>query len=246
MTLPYKVKFSLFQGGTPMEANFCNLKTTVFRLERQTELLKQTLAQAKYDLREAKARQLEYSGSFRSFLDKLSGKQEQKLYELSSNQKRAEALLAERGRELGDVSQKLEEARAMLSSLSNIPDPKNEARYCIEYLTAMLPEADQALTAMGDLMRGAEPGQIISRDQRQLVYGEAEQKAAACSEILKQLETALSQLQISFELPACYRNPVAYLANATEYTRRDRLNELTRQTVAIQKQLPTLLRQLEE
>lgn len=227
-----------------MEANFWNLKTTVFHLQRQTELLKQELSQAKYDLREAKARQLEYSGSFRALLDKFSGKQEQKLYKLASDQRQAEARLAERGRELGDASQKLEEASALLSTLSPAPDPQSEARYCIACLTILLPEADAALDAMGDLMRGAVPGQIVTREQRQMVYGEADRKADACSEILKQLEAALSQLSIPFTLPAGYRDPVAYLANATEYTRRDRLNDLIRQTVAIQKQLPDLLTQL--
>lgn len=216
-----------------MEANFWNLKTALFHLERRESALKQELSQAKYDLREAKAKQLEYSGSFRSFLDKLSGKQEQRLYELSSQQKRADARLDALQREQADLARELEEKSRILSALPAAPDARSEARYCIACLTVTLPEADAALTAMGELMRGAAPGQIITPEQRQQVYGKADRQAAACSALLKQLEAALSGLQIPFILPVGYIDPVAYLANATEYTRRDRLNDLIRQTAAI-------------
>lgn len=192
-----------------MDHNLWNLKTAIFHLERRAEQLTQEVSQATYHLRDAKAKQLEYSGSFRSFLDILSGKQEARSYELHSTLSRA------------------------------------EARYCIACLTVTLPEADAALTAMGVQMRGAVPGQIITPEQRQQIYGEADRRAMVCANLLQQLEGALSQLSIPFELPACYLNPVAYLANATEYTRRDRLNKLIHQTNQLRNKLPALLSQLE-
>lgn len=228
-----------------MDHNLWNLITAIFHLERRAEQLTQEVSQATYHLRDAKAKQLEYSGSFRSFLDILSGKQEARSYELHSTLSRAEARLTELKREQGDVSLKLEETRSLLNSLPPASDPRGEARYCIACLTVTLPEADAALTAMGVQMRGAVPGQIITPEQRQQIYGEADRRAMVCANLLQQLEGALSQLSIPFELPACYLNPVAYLANATEYTRRDRLNKLIHQTNQLRNKLPALLSQLE-
>lgn len=90
-------------------------------------------------------------------------------------------------------------------------------------------------TAIFHLERRAEQ---LTQEVSQATYHLRDAKA-------KQLEGALSQLSIPFELPACYLNPVAYLANATEYTRRDRLNKLIHQTNQLRNKLPALLRQLE-
>lgn len=227
-----------------MEATYWSLKTELFHLERQTEQLKQALSQAKYDLRTAKAALLEYSGSFRAFLDKLSGKQEQRLFGLNRDQKRAESRLAETGRELGDASRKLEETRAILDTLPPAPDPKGEARYCIACLTVLLPEAEQALTESRTLMQNATPGKMYTRQEWQELYSEGDRRARLCADALKQLEAALHTLQIPFSLPNCYRDPVAYLANATDFIRRDRLNDLIGYSIQLQKQLSDLQRQL--
>ena len=227
-----------------MENIYWSLKTELFRLERQETALKAEVSQAKYDLRTAKVNHTEYSGSFRAFLDKLSGKQEQKLLLLRHAEKQASIRLAGLEQDITALQQSLSQIRTRLESCEPLPDSRGEARYCIACLMTLLPEAEKALSDMGDWMRGAIPGQIISKADRQQFYGECEQKSARCGELLNQLEAALNPLDIPFDLPNCCRDPIAYLANATEYTRRDRLNDLIRHSIKLRKQLPDLQRQL--
>lgn len=231
-----------------MNASQWQLKTDIFQSERREFALKAELSQAKFDVRNAKFALTEYeSGGFRKFLDRLSGKQEDRLYSLRSESAKAEARLNALLQEKSAVEETLTEKRTALAALpDDLPDHRAEARFCITCLTAMLPEAGEALEAMRTMMQGAEPGRIISREEQQEVYGNADHQAEACAALFRQLEAALKTLDIPFEIPICYHNPTGYLASATQYTRRDRLNDLIAQTGKLHNRLPELLRQLGE
>lgn len=228
-----------------MDANYWNLKTELFHLERRELALKAALAQAKYDLRSANVALTEYNGSFRKFLDKFSGKQQDRLYTLKSEVTRAEARLNTLTREQQETQTALAATRSQLDALP-VPenDPRGEARFCIACLQVLLPEADKALTERRTLAQGAVPGQIMTHEDRQRIYAEADQAAEDCARLIKSLDAALRTLNIPFTLPACYEKPTAYLANATQYTAKDRLNDLIAQTAKLNNQLPDLLRQV--
>ncbi len=75
------------------QQQYFEAQTRLLRLERRSEQLKETLKQATYDLRCCDNKLLNYQGGVRSFLDKLSGKQEEKLEQLRREVRNAEAAL---------------------------------------------------------------------------------------------------------------------------------------------------------
>jgi len=228
-----------------METTYWQLKTDLFTLQRREAALKDALAQAKFDLRNAKAAQMEYNGSFRKFLDKFSGHQQDRLYALKSEYTKAEGRLNTLTREKQETEAALAETRAKLDALPEPEDdPRGEAKFCIACLQVLLPAADEALTERRTLMQGAVPGQIMTHEDRQRIYTKGDRAAEDCAQLLKPLDAVLRTLNIPFTLPACYENPTAYLANATQYTAKDRLNDLMAQTVKLSRLLPDLLRQV--
>ena len=230
-----------------METAYWQLKTDLFTLQRREVALKEALAQAKYDLRNARGALTEYDGSFRKFLDKFSRKQDNRLYTLKSGVTKAEAQLNTLTRENQETETSLAEIRAKLDILSEPKDdPRGQARFCIACLQVLLPEADKALTERRTLAQGAIPGQIMTHEDRQQIYTAADRAAEDCTRLLKPLDAALKTLNIPFTLPVCYEKPTAYLANATQYTAKDRLNDLIAQTATLNNRLPDLLRQLGE
>ena len=93
------------------------LETHLLRLEHQTAENEAALRQAKYDLREANAAEVEYGGSFRAFRDKLTGKKEAAETALRHNVQNAEAALASARQTAKRLALQSEEVRSRLEKL---------------------------------------------------------------------------------------------------------------------------------
>ena len=230
------------------------LEISLLRLERQIEENKAALQQAKFDLREAKIAQAEYSGSFKSFRDKLTGKQESTEVALRHAVQKAEAELtaAQRQKELLEVS--LSDAKTQLTALPSWESLRDgsdqwyrlEALYCIEVLAPMLETNRELLTERRNQFNGSNAGEIKSRETLAEIYSAPEAAGEACRPYLLRLKAALEKLEIPFELHSYFDAPTAFLSSATKFTRMDRVNTATQQVQTLLSRLPNLQTQITE
>jgi len=239
---------------------FYTLETELYTLAQKAEDIKAQLAQAKYDLRQAKAAVLEYEGSFRSFLDKLSGKQEAKAEKLTRNLRRAEADVSALTRERESLTLRKEQVEAELKVLpsrekfQSANDPalskllhRLEAGLCLRMLQPELEENYEALLAMRDQLQGRNSARIMSTAEIQAIYSRPDTAGEKCRKLLEQLEADLSKLDIEFQIPDYYSSPSAYInAVASDALRRDRVNLALDQVLDMKKRTAVLAKQLEE
>lgn len=183
-------------------------------MDAEEAILKESVAQDQYDLRNAKAALMEYEGSLRSFLDRLRGIREARAEQLHRSLRHAQSALSDDQR-------------------------RQEAHLSIAVLEAMLDRTQEAMLACRDLEQGRRMGELISADERQQILTMPVTLGMDCGLWLKRLETALSGLEIPFVIPAFFQNPAAYLA-VTHHTRRDRLNGAMDQTLQLKKQITQL------
>lgn len=237
-----------------------NLIQTRFDLEfslLQTQLrktaAKTALKQAKFDLREAQITQAEYGGSFKSFRDKLTGKREAAETQLRHTVQRAEATLATTQQELDNATQKLPQLEETLSQLPAWESLKSqdeslwhrlEARYCIEALIPLLEITHQLLTERRAQFNGTYAGQLKSLQDLADIYSAPEAAGEGCKPYLLRLESALAFLDIPFSLGSFFNNPTAFLSEATQYTRMDRINTALGQAEKLQRLLFQLQKDL--
>lgn len=234
--------------------NRFRLETDLLRLERQAEESKAALRQAKFDLREAKVAEAEYRGSFRSFKDKLTGKQEQIETALRHAVRKAEADLAaaQRQKEVLDTQLSgLKEQPAQLPDWEALNDSsplwyRLEALYCTEVLSPMLEANYELLIQRRNQFNGSNAGQVKTWQTLAEIYTAPETAGEACRPYLLRLKAALDALDISFELPAYLEAPTLFLSSATQYTRMDRVNGAILQIEALQRLIPKLQKQLSD
>ena len=220
----------------------------LLRLERQSAEAEADLRQAKFHLREAKAAEVEYRGSFRSFRDKLTGKQEASETDLRHAVQKAETDLTstQRRKELLEAQlSHLNEQLAALPAWESLKDGSREwycleSRYCIEVLTPMLEATHDLLTERRNQFNGTNAGQIKSRQTLAEIYTAPEAAGEACVPYLLRLKAALEELDTPMELQSFFHSPTAFLSCATQYTRMDRINTAIVQTEALLRQLTDL------
>ena len=225
-------------------------RISLLELERREAAAKDALARAKYDLRSAKAAQLEYGG-LTKLLDKLSGRCADREEDLSRDVRRAEDALAAAVREAEDTARNL---AAVRERISRLPDPASlentpekcalEAKLCIRAALPLLAENEQALIACRDLLQGRRAGEILTIEERVRIQSAPDQTGEACSPWLTTLEADLKILQIPFELPDYYRFPTAYLIAASDPVRRDKINLALNAAAHLQNRLPGILSRL--
>ena len=230
------------------DLDFALLQAT--RRKAQTQA---ALRQAKYDLREAQIAQTEYSGSFKSFRDKLTGKREATETQLRHDVQRAETALVTAQQELDNVNQKLPRLEDALSqlpaweSLKPQDEPlwqRLEARYCIEVLIPLLEITHQLLTERRAQFNGTYAGQLKSLQDLADIYSAPEAAAEGCKPYLLRLESALAFLEIPFSLGSFFINPTVFLSEATKFTQMDRINTAIGQTEKLQRLLSQLQKDL--
>ena len=235
----------------PLNERF-QLEIDLLRLERQRAGNEAALRQAKFDLREAKAAEAEYRGSFKSFRDKLTGKREATETALRHAIQKAEADLAsaQRQKEAADIRlAELQSELAALPEWSSLNDGsadwhRLEAMYCMEVLSPMLAASHELLMQRRNQFNGANAGQIKSAGELSAIYSAPETAGEACRPYLLRLKAALEALGISFEIPAYFDGPTAFLSSATKFTRMDRINTAIVQTESLQRLLSKLQKEL--
>lgn len=230
------------------------LETHLLRLEQQMVENESALRQAKFNLREAKVTQAEYSGSFRSFRDKLTGKREESETALRHAVQQAEAALASAQRQKDSLVARLTERKeqlAVLPAWESLRDGSREwnrleALYCMEAVNPLLEINRELLTERRNQFNGSYAGEVKSRQDLAEIYSAPEAAGEACRPWLLRLKEALDALEIPLELHRYFLEPTAFLSSATQYTRMDRINEAIAQAEKLQRLIPKLRKQLEE
>ena len=210
----------------------CDL--ALLRANRKQAQAQAALRQAKFDLREAKAAQLEYGGSFRSFRDKLTGKKEESETRLRHAVEKAESDASAAQRNLAAAEEEignLEVAIDQLPPWESLKTEENEtlwcqleARYCTEWLIPHLEITHQLLLERRAQFNGTNAGQIKTLGELADIYSAPEAAAEDCVPYIRRLKSALNFLGKDFPEFAFFDAPTAFLSSATQYTRMDRIN----------------------
>lgn len=230
-------------------------ETSLLRLERQQDETEAALRQAKFDLREAKAAQAEYSGSFKSFRDKLTGKREETETALRHTVQKAEADLTAAQQQKELLRKQLSQLKAQLKTL---PDWESfndgsrewyrlEALYCIEAVLPLLERSHTDLLELRKMMGGANPGKIYTHAEIGQIGTDPIHSAANCASCLTRLKAAAEALALDF--PGCdyFEAPAGFLNTpAAVHNRRDKLNEAIDQVQMLLNRLPKLQKQIAE
>ena len=237
----------------PSIRNHYDLLISLLQLERQLSETDAALRQAKFNLREAKVAQAEYSGSFKRFRDKLTGKREASETALRHRVQQAEADLASAQRVKESLVNRIAEEKAQLSALPDWASRNDgsrewhrlEAMYCTEMLKPHLDITHELLLERRAQFNGTYAGQIKSHLELADIYSAPEAAGEDCKTLLLRLREALDGLEIPFEIGSFFEAPTAFLSSATQFTRMDRINTAIGQAEAMQKLLPQLQKQLE-
>ena len=229
----------------------CDL--ALLRANRKQAQAQAALRQAKFDLREAKAAQLEYGGSFRSFRDKLTGKKEESETRLRHAVEKAEAEASNAQRNLDAAEeeiQNLEVALSQIPSWESLKTEENEtiwcqleARYCAEWLIPHLEITHQLLLERRAQFNGTNAGQIKTLGELADIYSAPEAAAEDCVPYIRRLQTTLNFLGKDFPEFAFFDAPTAFLSSATQYTRMDRINTAIAQAEKLQRLLSQMQQQ---
>lgn len=233
--------------------NHYDLQIALLHLERQLAVTEDALRQAKFCLREAKAAQIEYGGTLRSFLDKFTGKQETVETDLHHTVQKAEAAFASARQEKEALEARLAELKNDLAALPDWESRNDgsrewyrlEALYCMEMLPLLLQINHELLTERRAQFNGTYAGQVKTLRDLAEIYSAPETAGEDCKILLLRLKAALDALEIPLEIGSYFDAPTAFLSCATQYTRMDRINTAIAQTEKLQKLLPELKKQLE-
>lgn len=237
---------------SPLRRYF-DLQISKLRLERKLSAQEAALRQAKYDLREAKMAQTEYGSTFRSFLDKLTGKREAAETTLRHAVQKAEAALVSAQLEHDSLTDQISERKTQLSALPDWESRNDgseewfrlEVLYCFEMLQPLLDITHHLLLERRAQFNGTHAGELKTRMELADIYSAPEAAGEDCKNLLLRLKVALDGLGIPLEMGNYFEAPTAFLSSATQYTRMDRINTAIGQTEKIRKLLPQLQKQLE-
>ena len=233
------------------------LETNLLRTEQHLQAAESALRQAKFDLREAKLAQVEYSGSFKRFRDKLSGKQEETETNLRHAVQQAEANLAITQHQKDQLSIQLHSLKEQQAAspdwaaLGKTTDSASreewcrlECLYCIEALEPLLKTTYELLMERRNQFNGTYAGQIKTHQDLADIYSAPEIAGETCKLYLMRIKAASDTLTIPFELHNFFSAPTAFLSSATQYTRMSRVNEAISQAESLQRQLTKLQKDL--
>ena len=224
-------------------------QTALLRLERRSAELVEERKRAKYDLRCSEEALLNYQGSVRSFLDKLSGRREEREETLCRLVRNAEAALKELQREQESLNQKRKELKQVLESLPSSEALRAEeeqtwasleAEFCAEALKPLLEDNYRALLEYRSLMQGSRM-EILTIEKQQEIYAEPNVRAELCKPYLLRMKEVMGIQGKSFEIGAYYESPVSYLVNVVaKHNRLDRVNQALNQVETIQRAICNL------
>lgn len=215
------------------------LETDIFRSSQKESALKDSVKQAKFNLRQASIAQVEYGG-IRAFADRLSGKYADKLETLSREVRKAEAELQSLQRQLEAETQTLsalKEQRTALPPLEELRTEETkdlwaplERRYCAEALLPLLTPVEEALTEYRQMLRGEYP--ILSLSQQAAIGAAPIAAAEKCRSLLDRLEAVQELPEAGF-----FRSPAAFLAAAARHNQLELAAAAADQTASLKKHL---------
>lgn len=194
--------------------------------------LKEAVAQARFDLREANAAQVEYGG-IRALMDKVSGKYADKAEALSRNFRKAEgnlqALLRRQEAEKQKLSS-LQEQREAFPSWEKLRREENEevwaayeSRLCAESLLPLLTRVEESLAQYRAMLRGEYP--ILSIETQADIATAPIAAAKACRPLVERLSAVQELPETGF-----LRSPAAFLSAAAKHNQLERAAEAAAQT----------------
>ena len=237
------------------------LETALFRLEQKKEETAQRRKQAKYDLRTRQQETTLYEGSFRAFLDKLSGKQAEKEETHRRALRQAEETLAALTRETEMLEQSKKEILMQLEQLPyrqtlcaearKTPEgdkrwAKLETNLCAEQIIPLLAKTEEALEAYRSQLRGDRMGQIVSYEELHEIGTAHIRWAEQCRPLLQRLQEAMSVMDASCDIGGYFRNPAGYIVSAAAaHNRLDRANDALYQVEALRNQINGILKRNE-
>lgn len=229
------------------------LETEAFDLDQQYVQAEQQRRQALYDQRCCQDMLTNYETfSLKSLADRWKGRREQQLEQYRREIQQAQAQVQQSLRELERIQLRREQnrlARIALPTREALPEQlgnHSEARteyYRLEFrllkhmLVLPLQQTEERLLEAQKVLRGNTPGQLMTQEQIQQALTAPYQPAQECTALLTQMAQAADHLQLPFEIPPFFQNPVAYLASATQYTRHDRHNNALAQTASLLRSL---------
>ncbi len=232
------------------------LETSLLRLRRQREANEAALRQAKFDLREAKARAAEYRGSFQSLRDRMKGEKEQRETQLRHEVAEAEAALTKTRQEKEMLDRKIPETEAKLADLPAVRELRERAQgedlkefcrlevlHCIEAVEPLLAvnlEAIEAYRRRRDIA-------LRTLDEYAALETDPGKAGEACRIWIQRITAALEDMGIPFGPWSYYENPAAFiLSAAADHNRWERTIQARDQIYGLQRELCRLRIQLEK
>lgn len=236
---------------------YFRLETSLLHLEKSKETAEQALRQAKYNLREAQQDRLQYSGSFRAFLDKFSGKREEKELALNRAVKQAEAAISAAGQEKQRLDGELAEIREQLSRLPSPEELKAKAvdltefirldcLLAMEKLEPLLEENLESLEELRKIRRGERAHELKSRYEWEQLDTAPEQQTRELTPLLEKLAEDLTHLGMELSLGEYFREPTVFLNPAAKHSQLDRVSQAIGQMEQTRKEIRNLRKKLEE
>lgn len=223
----------------------CSLEKQLHNSARILEDLAQQIPQARFQLHTASRLETEYRNSFRSFVHKLQGKQEEESARLSREKRLAEGHLNQLVQQKESEIARQEATKAQLSQLpsweslateGNQPQwAKLELSLCADALLPQLEELDELLSEYRRMLRGEFP--VLSIEERQTISTGPIDAVTEQKVLFHRLEGALEILGHSGELPEFFRNPAGFLAAAARHNQLERAAEAEDQIIRLRKLL---------
>lgn len=236
---------------------YFRLETSLLRLEQAEKSAEQALRQAKFALREAQQERLLYSGSFRAFRDKLTGKREEKELVLHRAVKQAETsvttALQEKERLAGEV-------RSLRNQLALLPSPAElkaraegealteflrlDSLLAMEKLEPMLETNLESLEELRKIRRGERAHELKSRYEWEQLDTAPEQQTRNLTPLLEKLVENLPHLGMELSLGDYFREPTVFLNPAAKHNQVDSVSRAIAQIEAVQRHLRELRKKL--
>jgi len=234
------------------------LDSRLFALSLRGKELGETVKQAKAELRDARVRQVEYTG-FRALWDKAHGRYADKAEALDYRVRRAEAELKLLQRQQSEITEEISDIQTAKSSLPSMEELKAaalespetarlwaalECRLCAGKLPPLLEKNEQALLEYRRLLRGEYP--VLSVEQQQTISAEPDIWAQQCSELLERMQEPLGILGMALEIPPYYQSPIFFLMYAAaKHNRMDRASQALDQVQEVRRLIARIPMQLD-
>jgi len=192
----------------------------------------------KWDIRQEEETLLNYETGIRGFLDRFSGKRDEKIEELNRAVRQAKGKLeslirqqeSAKGQlaELETQSTALPDAAALEAQARQHPETEKvwaelEADLRAQMLLPLLEKNLETLDEYHQLLRGAKVGEVMTRERLYEIGTKHIRWGSACMEQLRQLQSAMAVLKGSWEIPGYFENPAGFIESAaSKYNQIDR------------------------